>query len=84
MEQVLKHADIRDLSNFLAFFFQIFFSISRNSTKYHLHTKFQINWTIRTEITEGGGGQNLPLPCPYQSAKNPACLGLKITQCYID
>ena len=33
--------------------FPIFFSISRNFTKYYLHAKFQINWTIQTEITEG-------------------------------
>ena len=41
-----KNADISILSNFLA--------ISRNFTKYYLHTKFQVNWTIQTEIIEGG------------------------------
>ena len=45
-----KNADISVLSNFLA----IFFSISRTFTKYYLHAKFQINWTIQTEISEGG------------------------------
>ena len=60
MEQVVKNADISVLSNFLAIFFE-FFSISRNFTKYYLHAKFQINWSIQTEIT-GGGGENLPCP----------------------
>ena len=55
-------------------FFQTFFSISRNFIKFNLHAKFQINWTIQTEIT--GGGQNLSPPWPYPSAKSPACLGL--------
>ena len=55
-----KNADISILSNFMAIF-QNFFSISRNFTKYHLHAKFQISWTIQTEITEG---QNLPPPPP--------------------
>ena len=49
MEQVLKNADISILRQFLA----NFFSISINFTKYCLHAKFQINWTIQTEITEG-------------------------------
>ena len=40
-------------------FFQVFFSISRNFTKYYLHAKFQINWTTQTEIK---GGHNLPSP----------------------
>ena len=47
-----KNADISILSNFLAIFFKVF-SILRNFTKYYLHAKFQINWTIQTEITEG-------------------------------
>ena len=55
MGQVIKNADVSVLRNFLA----MFFSISRNFTKYYLHAKFQINWIIQTEITEGGG-QNLP------------------------
>ena len=37
--------------------------------------KFQINCTIQTEITGGGGGGSA-LPRPYQSAKSPACLEL--------
>ena len=57
MERVLKNADISILSNFLAIFAN-FFSISRNFTKNYLHAKFQINWTIRTEITLGGGGRS--------------------------
>ena len=28
-------------------------SMLRNFTKYYLHARFQINWTIQTEITEG-------------------------------
>ena len=40
----------RVLSNFLASFSN-FFSISRNYTKFYLHAKIQINWTIQTEIT---------------------------------
>ena len=37
--------------------------MSRNFVKYYLHAKFQINWTIQTEITEGRGEkQNLPSP----------------------
>ena len=68
-----KNADISVLSNFLAIFFRILFSISRNFTKYYLHAKFQVNWTIQTEITEGESA----LARPYQSAKNPACLGLR-------
>ena len=51
-----KTADFSVLSNFLAIFLLIFFSISRNFTKYYIHAKIQINWTIQTEITEGGGG----------------------------
>ena len=35
------------------FFFQFFFSISRNFVKQYLHAKFQINWSHSTEITEG-------------------------------
>ena len=53
MQQVLKNAYISILSNFLAIF-SIFLSISRNFSKYYPHAKFQINWTIQTEITEGG------------------------------
>ena len=34
----------------------MFFSISRNFTNFYLHAKFQLNWTIQTEITEGEGG----------------------------
>ena len=74
MERVLKNADISVLGNFLAIFFLNFFSISRNFTKYDLHAKFQINWTIQTEITEGGAESVLPRP--YQSAKSRACVGL--------
>ena len=59
-----KNADISVLKKLPGNFFRIFFSISRNIAKYYLHAKFQINWTIQTEITEGGGGgQNLPSPC---------------------
>ena len=55
-----KNADISILSNFLAIFFSNLISVSRNFTNYHLRVKFQINWTIQTEITwGGGGGQNL-------------------------
>ena len=54
-------------------FFLNFFLISRIFAKYYLHAKFQINWTIQTEITEGGGGGGAAL-WPYQSAKSPACL----------
>ena len=56
-------------------FFRIFFSISRNFTKHYLHAKFQINWTIKTEITEPPPP---PPPRPYQFAKSLACLGLTI------
>ena len=56
------------------FFFE-FFSISRNFVRYYLRAKFQINWRIQTEITEGGGAESA-LPQPYQSAKSLACLGL--------
>ena len=58
MERVLKNVDISILSNFLAVFFQIFFSISRNFAKYSLHAKFQVNWTIETKITGGGGAKS--------------------------
>ena len=44
-----KNADISILSNFLA----ICFSITTNFANYYLRAKFQINWTIQTEITEG-------------------------------
>ena len=54
-----KNADISILSNFLAKFSN-FLSISRNSAIYYLHAKFQINWTIQIEITEGGGGRICP------------------------
>ena len=40
-----------------------------------MHAKFQINWTIQTQITEGGGAESALSP-PYQPAKSPACLGL--------
>ena len=53
MERVIENADISILSNFLTIFFRIFVSITINFTKYCLHTKFLINWTIQTEITEG-------------------------------
>ena len=56
MERVLKNANISILSKFLT----IFLLISRNFAKRYLHAKFQINWTIQTEITEGGvGAENL-------------------------
>ena len=52
----------------------IYCSISRNFTKYYLHAKFQINWTIQTEITEGG--QILPsLVIPI--CKKPALFKVK-------
>ena len=41
---------------------------------YYLHAKFQINWTIETEITEGG--LNLPSSSHTNLQKSPACLGL--------
>ena len=72
MERVLKKCLYQHFGQ-LGNFFQIFFSISRNFTKYYLHAKFQINWTIQTEIR---GGAESALPRPYQSAKSPACLGL--------
>ena len=71
-----KNADISILSNFLAFFFHFFFLAIENFAKYYLHAKFQINRTIQTEIT-GGGREESALPQPYQSAKSPACSGLK-------
>ena len=72
MEWLLRNVDSSILSNCPGFFLQIFSSISRNFTKYYLHAKFQINWTIQTEITEGG--KMPPTPQPYQSAESPACL----------
>ena len=64
--------------------FSNFFLRSRHFTKYkyYLHAKFQINWTIQTEITEGEGAESA-LPRPYQSAKSPACLGLTLCSHYI-
>ena len=50
-----KNVDISILSNFLNFF-PIFFPIERKFAKYYTHAKFQINWTIQTEITGGGKG----------------------------
>ena len=61
-------------------FFSNFFPISRNFTKFYLHSKFQVNWTIQTEIIIEGVGAESALPRPYQSAKSPACLGLKLFQ----
>ena len=74
-----KNAGIIILSNFLAIF-PMFFSTSRNFAKYYLHAKFHINWTIQTDITEGGGGErgSSDLPRPYKSAKSLAYLGLKL------
>ena len=72
MEGVLKNADISVLSNFLAIFFQIFFSIWRNVTMYYLHAKFQINWTIQKEITEWG---RIPLALPI--CKKPSLFRVK-------
>ena len=70
-----KNANISILSNFLAMFLKSFFSISRNFTKYYLHAKFQINWIIQTEITEGA--ESPPPPPPYQSANKPGLFGVK-------
>ena len=69
-----KNADISVLSNFLAIFFKYFSRYREIFAKYYLHAKFQINWTIQTEITEGAESA---LPRQYQSVKSPACLGLK-------
>ena len=77
MEQVIKNDDVSILNNFLAIFFSVLFLISRNFTKYYLHAKFQINWTIQTEITKGGRAESA-VPGPYQFAKIPACLGVSL------
>ena len=68
-----KNADISVLSNFLAFFSN--FSLYRKIYQI-LSTRQISDWTIQTEITDGGGGAESALPWPYQSAKSPACLGL--------
>ena len=65
----------RVLSNFLAIFFKFFFSISRNFTKFYLHAKFQINWTIQTEITEG--------VAEYASPVIPICKKPSLFRCMI-
>ena len=70
-----KNADISILSNFLAIF-PNFYSISRYFAKYYLHAKFEISWTIQTEITEGGADSAFPVHS-MQSVKSQACLGLK-------
>ena len=60
-----KNADISILSKFLAISLGLF-SISRNFAKYYLHAKFQINWTIQTEITEGA--ESVPCHTNLQKA----------------
>ena len=70
MERVLKKCWYQRFEQLPGNFFRSFSSISRHFAKNYLHAKFQINWTIQTEITESA------LSPPYQSAKSPACLGL--------
>ena len=69
-----KNVDISILSNFLAFFSNFSFSIEKFYQILSIYAKFQINWTIQTEITErrgGAGHTNL-------QTENQACLGLKL------
>ena len=63
MERVLNNADISILSIFWQFFFKFFLKIDK-LLNYYLHAKFQINWTIQTEITEPGAELPNPLPPP--------------------
>ena len=72
MERVIEKCWYQQLEQLPGNCFKIFFSISRNFTKYYLYVKFQMNWMIQTESTEGGTA----LPRLHQSAKCPACLGL--------
>ena len=56
------------------FFFE-FFSISRNFVRYYLRAKFQINWTIQTEITEEG---RICPPPAIPICKNPGLFRVKL------
>ena len=71
---MVKNADIIAFRTTFGKFCPIFSSILSCFARYHLNAQFQINWTIQTENTEGGGGEFGP-SWPYQSAKSPACLG---------
>ena len=57
MEQVLKKCLYQHFEQ-LPGNFSIFFCTLRNFAKYYLHAKFQTNWTIQTEITEGGWAES--------------------------
>ena len=73
MEQVLENAVISILSNFLSIF-PNFFPIFRNFAKCYPHAKFQINWTIQTEITESvpPGNTNLQKARPGVTLQSTA------------
>ena len=74
MEQVIEKCWYQHFEQLPGNFFRIFFSVSRSFTNYYLHAKFQINWTIQTEITEGGGGAESAIPI----CKNPGLFRVKI------
>ena len=76
MERVLKNADISVLGNFLVIFFEYFFLILRNFTKYYARAKFQINWTIQAEITEGSRFSPPAIPI----CKKPGLFGVNKNQ----
>ena len=76
MEQVLKNADINILRNFPLIFSNFFLDIEKF---YQALSTCQISDQLNNPNRnyEGGGGAESALPWPYQSAKSPACLGLR-------
>ena len=75
MERALKNADISVLSNFLAIFSIFFLYIEK---VYQVLSTCQISDQLdHSNRNYIGGEAESALPRPYQSAKSPACLGLK-------
>ena len=70
-DESLKNADEQLSGKFFRFFLCI-----GNFTKYYLHAKFQINWTIPTEITEGG--RTAPLPPAIPILEKPGLFRVKL------
>ena len=76
MERVLKNAAISILSKSLVIFSQFSLSSYINFAKCYPYAKFQVNWIIQTEITEGQGGEGAESASgPYQFPKSQGCLG---------
>ena len=74
MGQVLKNADISVLSNFLAIFLEVFYRYREILPSTIYMANFRSIGPFKQKLQRGA--ESAP-PRPYQSAKSPACLGLR-------